>query len=181
MRRRTSSSDVRLKLGQLEGLSFSSCLDPGSAEDYQSNGAGFLFSVETRLWFLTRSKLIERFACRGLKPLSNPDNTDLGSHEMLEESLDEARDIMLDANEAPTLGAYGDAMELDEANHLDLLQQHPPHETAEEGQEILDDDTAGILSNDTATSVHDDSRAKLCGALYSNLGMMYDAQAHGLA
>lgn len=58
---------------------------------------------------------------------------------MLDESLDVAGDVLLDQDEAPIFDLFGDAMELDAADHLDLFQEHSLTEAADEG-ELLDDD-----------------------------------------
>lgn len=173
MYRRTNSSRLRHKLRQLQELSPSSYLNPGSTVNSDSSSAIVSSSVEARLWFLTRSKLIEPCACRGLKSLSTSHKTSLESHEMLDESWDDARDGMLDANEAPIFETYGDEMELDEADELDLFQEHIIDGIVDEGEEFLDDnllwkysqdevayDGAEIL-DDTTSAVHDDSYAML--------------------
>lgn len=175
--RRTNSSCLRHKLRRLQELSLSSYLDHGSTEDSDSSGAIFSSVVEARLWFLTRSKLIDALACRSLKSLSTSGTTDFGLHEMLDESLDDAGDVMLDGDEAPIFDAYGDAMELDEANHLDLFREHSLGGIDDEEEEHLEDDLLwkhsrdevacdGVetLDNNTASYVHDESNAKLCGA-----------------
>ena len=129
----------------------------------------FSSSVEARLWFLTRSKLIDPFACRGLKSLKTPHDTGWGLHEMLDEPLDDARDVMFGEDEAPILGAYGDAMELDEADHLDLSQEHSLNGIAEGGDALSDADLFWEHSQDqgahTCASVHDESNAETSGAL----------------
>ena len=126
-----------------------------------------------------QSKLIDPCACRVLKSLSTSNKRGFGSHEMLDESLNDAGDVMLDGDEAPIFDAYGDAMELDEANHSDLFQERPLAGIADEGEEPLDDDLFWEHSqdevaydrvetldddNDSTSSLHDDSCAKFCGA-----------------
>ena len=152
-------------------------MDHGSIEDSDSSSARFSSSVEARLWLLMRSKLIDPFACRGLKSLSTYNKPDIGSHEMLDESLDDARDVMLDGDESPIFDAYGDAMELDEANHRDLFLERSLNGIADEGGTTLDDDLfwehcqdevannrVEILDDNSTSSVHHDSRTKFSGA-----------------
>ncbi len=93
--------------------------------------------IEERLWCLTRSKLVDPFACRGLKPLSTSNRVGFGSDRMLDESLDDAENVMLDGDEAH---ACGDAMELDIANPLDLSQEHYLKEVVNAEEDSLDDD-----------------------------------------
>lgn len=142
-------------------------------------------SVEVRLWFLTRSKLIDPFACRCLKSLGTFNKTGLGSYEMLDDLLDDVGDEMLDRNEAPAYDAYGDAMELDEANHLDLFQEHFPDGTSEEVEKPLDNDlfwehsqdevaydSGETVDGDIASSAHDEHAPSSAGHLQSNLSVM---------
>ena len=72
--------------------------------------------------------------------MNTSNKTGLGSQEMLDESLDDAGDTMLDGDEAQISDSYGDAMELDEANHVDLFHEHSLDETAHEGEEPWDND-----------------------------------------
>ena len=137
MNRRTNSSRLRHKFSRLQEFSLSSHLDHGSIKDSSSGSATCSSSVEVRLWFLTRSKLFDPFACKGLKSL-NINKPGLGSQEMLDESFDDAEDEMLDGNEARIFDSYGDAMELDEANYLDLFHEHSLDEIAHEGEEPWD-------------------------------------------
>lgn len=139
MHGRTKSSRLRHKLDRLQELPLSSHLDHGSTKDSSSGSA----SVEARLWFLTQSKLFDPSACRVLKSLKTSNETGLGSQEMLDESLDDsgdvmldgdetqtfdshddAGDVMLDGNETRIFDSHDDAMELDEANHVGLSHEH---------------------------------------------------------
>lgn len=138
--RRTDSSGSRHKLRQLQELPLSSYLGRGSTEDFDPHGATFSSSVKARLWFLTQSKLIDPVACRGFKSLSTSSIPALRSHEMLDELLDDAGGEMLDGKEALTFNAIGDAMELDEAKRLDIFREYSLDGTADEGEELLDDD-----------------------------------------
>lgn len=183
--RRTNSSRLRHKLKRLQESSLSSYLDHGSNEDFDSSSAMSPSSVEVRLWFLTRSKLIDPFACRCLKSLGTFNKTGLGSYEMLDDLLDDVGDEMLDRNEAPAYDAYGDAMELDEANHLDLFQEHFPDGTSEEVEKPLDNDlfwehsqdevaydSGETVDGDIASSAHDEHAPSSAGHLQSNLSVM---------
>ncbi len=176
---RTKSNRLKHKLRRLQELPLSSYLDHGSTEDFDSSSAMFSSSVETRLWFLTQSKLIDPCACRALKSLSTSYKRGFGSHEMLDESLNDAGDVMLDEDEAPIFDAYGDAMELDEVNHSDLFQEHSLDDIADKEEEPLDDDLfwehsqdevaydrveALTVDDDSISSRHDDPCAKFCGA-----------------
>lgn len=176
--RRTNSNRLRYKLQQLQELSLSGSLDHGSTEDSDSFSTILSSSVEARLWFLTRSKLIDPFACRGLKSLNTAHNTCFGSHEMLDEPLDDAGDLLLGGDETPILDAYGAAMELGETDDLDLFQEHCLSGIADEGEELLDGDLfwehsqdevaydqVMLLNDDTSTLMSDDSHAKIFGAL----------------
>ena len=172
--RRTNSSRLRNKLRRLQESPLSSHLDRGSTEDSNSSSDIFSSSVEARLWFLTQSKLFDPFACRGLKSLNTSNKTSLGSQEMLDESLDDAEDVMLDGNEVRILDGYGDAMELDEANHVDLFHEHSLDGIADEGEEPWDNNLfrkhsqdevsynrGENLDNDTTSSVNNEFSAKL--------------------
>ena len=134
---RSTSSRLRHKLNRLQELSDSSYVDHDLTEDSRSSSAAFSFSVEARLWYLTWNNLIDPVACRVLKPLRVSNKEGLGSHEMLDESLDDAGDVMLDQDEASVFDANTDAMELDEANRLDSFQEHS---LDDEGEEALDED-----------------------------------------
>ena len=70
--------------------------------------------------------------------MNTSNKTGLGSQEMLDESLDDAGDTMLDGDEDQISDSYGDAMELDEANYVDLLHEHSLDEIAHEGEEPWD-------------------------------------------
>ncbi len=98
---------------------------------------------------------------------------------MLDESLNDAGDVMLDEDEAPIFDAYGDAMELDEVNYSDLFQEHPLDNIADKGEEPLDDDLfwehsqdevaydrveALNVDDDSFSSLQNNSCAKFCGA-----------------
>ena len=91
-----------------------------------------------------QSQLIDPRACRSLKPLRKSKSTGLRSHSVLDEPLEDVGDVMLDGDrdedEAPMFDAYGDSMELDGANDLDLFEEHSLDGIADEGEEALDDD-----------------------------------------
>ena len=71
-------------------------------------------------------------------------STGLGSYTVLDEPLENEGDIMLDGDgdeaEALMFDAYGDSMELDGANDLDLFDDHSLDGIADERVEPLDDD-----------------------------------------
>lgn len=103
--------------------------------------------------------------------------TGLGSQEMLDESVDDVEDTMLDGDEARIFDSYGDAMELDETNHADLFHEHSLDEFAHEGEEPWDNnnfwqhsqddvsyDTGETLDDDTTSSANDELHVKLCRA-----------------
>ena len=146
---RTNYSRLRHRLDRLQELPPSSHLDHGPTKDSSSISG----SVEARLWLLTQSKLYDPSTCRGLKSLNTSNETGLGSQEMLDESLDDSGDVMLDGGETRTLdshdnagdvmldenetlifGSHDDAMELDEANHVDPFHQHSLDGIAHEGE-----------------------------------------------
>ena len=106
--------------------------------DSGSNSVMFSSDVEARLWLLTRSKLIDPLACRALKSLSPSTGSGVLSHQVLDESLDGAEDVMLDEDEPQDPLGHGD---LDPAYHVDLFQEHSSDETSDEEDDILDDDT----------------------------------------
>ncbi|KAM0803221.1 hypothetical protein BDR22DRAFT_56501 [Usnea florida] len=137
---RTNSSRLREKLHRLQ-------LSPRSyllTRDRDSTGNTISSFVEARLWFLIQSKLIDPRACRSLKSLRKSNQTGLGSHSVPDEPLEDAGDIMLDGDgdeaEAPMFDAYGESMELDGANDLDLFEEHSLVGIADERIEPLDDD-----------------------------------------
>lgn len=138
--RRTNSSRLRHKIKRLQESSLGSYSDHGAEQNSESSSAMSSSSVEVWLWFLTRSKLIDPSACRGLKSLGTFNKTGLGSREMLDGLLDEAGDAIMHGSEGRIYGANGDAMELDEANHLDLFQEHSANGTDGDGEEPLDND-----------------------------------------
>ena len=88
---------------------------------------------------LTRSKLIDPLACRGLKSLRTSDRTRSDLHEMLDESVDDSGDVMLDGDGLPNSDAV---MEIDAAEHIGTSQEdsHFPDVVADEGEEHLDND-----------------------------------------
>lgn len=106
--------------------------------DSDSNSVMSSSYVEARLWLLTRSKLIDPLACRALKSLSSSTGPGFLPHEVLDESLDGAEDVMLDEDEPQDSLAHGD---LDPAYHVDLFQEHYSDETSDEEDSLLDDDT----------------------------------------
>lgn len=143
----------------------------GPTEDCDPNGATFSSSVKARLWFLTRSKLIDPVACRVFKSLKTSNIPGLLSHEMLEESLDDAEDEMLDGNKIQTLDAKGDAMELDEAKHLDIVREYSLDGIADERESILDDDPLGEHTQYEVTSDRMETLGdKFCGAYAFEFG-----------
>ena len=100
---------------------------------------------------------------------------------MLDEPLEDAEDIMLDGDgdeaEASILDAYGDSMELDGANDLDLFEEHSLDLIADERVEPLDDDflsehAEGQIVHDgtetldagTTSSMRESSHPKHCRA-----------------
>ena len=100
---------------------------------------------------------------------------------MLDETLEDAGDVMLDGggdeDKAPMFDAYGDSMELDGANHLDLFEEHSLDGFADEGEELLDDDFlsehaqgeilydgADSLDADTTSAMRESSYPKHCRA-----------------
>ena len=141
----------------------------------------FLSRVEVRLWFLTRSKLIDTTACRGLKSLNISKQKVSGSHEMLDETIDGAEDVMLDEEQASIFDAYG---HLDTPYHVDLFQEHSLDGISDEvdhldgdlfwghSQNEVDFDRMEIFDNDTTSSVHSEPYAELGEHLHSNLGTM---------
>ena len=137
---RTNSSRLREKLQRLQ-------LSPRGyllTRDRDSTGAAISSFVEARLWFLIQSKLIDPRACRSLKSLRKSNSTGLGLHSVLDEPLEDVGDIMLDGDgdeaEASMSDAYGDSMELDGANDLDLFEEHSLDWIADEPVEPLEDD-----------------------------------------
>ena len=118
--------------------------------DRDSTGATISSLIEARLWFLIQSKLIDPRACRSLKSLRKSNSTGLGSHSVPDEPLEDARDMMLDGDgdeaEAPMFEAYGGSMELDDANDLDLFEEHSLNGIADDGEEPLDDDFMSELA-----------------------------------
>lgn len=157
---------MRHKIRQLQESSTSSYLDCGSIEGSDPSGATISSSVEVRLWFLAHSKLVDPVACRGLKSLSTPKKPGLESHEMLDKSLDDAGDVMLDGDEAPIFDANGDAMELDEANHLDLFREYSMDGNDDKGEDPFNGDLFWEHSQDEVAydgvETQDD---KFCGVL----------------
>ena len=133
MYRRTNSNDE---------VSLSSELDHSLSEELNSSGHSFSFIVEVRLWLLMQSKLVNPLACRGLKSLSTSSVTGIDSHEMLDDSLDVAGDIMLDEDDAPILDEYGDAMELDAPYHVEFPREHSLERFSGEGNDPLNDDVS---------------------------------------
>lgn len=89
--------------------------------DSDANCNALLSSVEVRLWFLTRSKLIDCLACKNLKSFSISNRMISGSHELPDETLDGVGDEMLDEEQASTSDSYDD---LNTAYHFDLFQEH---------------------------------------------------------
>ena len=77
---------------------------------------------------------------------------------MLDEPLEDAGNIMLDVDgdgdgdeaEASMFNAYGDSMELDGANDLDLFEEHSLDGIADERVEPLDD---GLLSEHAGVQI----------------------------
>ena len=139
-------------------------------EDTDSSSDMFSSSVEARLWFLTKSKLIDPLACKGLKSLSISNGTTFGSHGIFDESLDGTEEDMLDGDEAPILDTIGDAMELDPPNFLDPFRENVRDEAVNEGKDSLDDDlfwehaqeeieydSAETLEDNSTSSAHDES------------------------
>ena len=61
----------------------------------------------------------------------------VGSHEMLDETLDGVGDVMLDEGQASTNDTYGD---LDAAYHVDLFQEHSLNRIDNEGADSPDGD-----------------------------------------
>ena len=111
--------------------------------------------------------MIDPVACRAFKSLKTSNIPCLLSHEMLEESLDDAEDEMLDGNEVlQTLDAKGDATELGEVKHLDLVREYSLDGIADEGESVFDDDDA--LWEHTQYEVTSDRIVtpgdKICGA-----------------
>ena len=129
---RTSSSGLRNKIERLQHDS-----NRDATVDSDSNRVVLLSSVELRLWFLTRSKLIDTFACRVLKSFSTSNRMSSGSHEMLDETLDGVGDLMLDEEQASTFDTHGD---FDAAYHVDLFQEHSLDGIRNEGADPPDDD-----------------------------------------
>ena len=119
--RRTRSDRLRHQIRRIQEISVSNVLDLGITEGSDSM---FPTCVEARLWFLTRSKLIDPLACKSLKPLRASNTADLGLHEMLDESVGSPGDVMLDGYENSILEACSDVMELDAANQSDLSLEH---------------------------------------------------------
>ena len=119
--RRTSSGGLKNKLELLQQATNSADSDCDAAAESDSNRVVLLSSVEVQLWFLTRSKLVDTSACRVLKSFSTSRRMYSVSHEMLDETLDSAGDVMLDEEQASTSDAYGD---LDAAYTVDLFQEH---------------------------------------------------------
>ena len=174
MYRRTNSSRLKHKLRRLQGLPFSSSLDHGSIEDTDLSSATLSSSVEARLWFLTRSRLIDPLACKALKSLSNTIKTGPGSHGMVEESLHDADDVMLDEGDVSIFDAHSQAMELDQVDHLERFQEQSLDRSVDEGQEDHDlfwehcqDEVVydGMESqeDDTTPSLHIDSLLSSAG------------------
>ena len=132
--RRTSSSGLRNKLERLQQVTNSADSDCDATVDSDSIRVVLLSSVEVRLWFLTRSKLIDTLACRVLKSFSTSDRMSSGSDEMLDETSDGVGDVMLDEEQASTLDAYGD----DAAYHVDLFKEHSLDGITNEGADLPD-------------------------------------------
>ena len=180
--RHTGSSRLKHKLRQLQESSTGSYLDCGSIEDSDPSGATISSSVEVRLWFLTHSKLIDPVACRGLKSLSILNKPGLESHEMLDKSLDDAGDVMLDGDEAPIFDANGDAMELDEANHLDLFREYSMGGIDDKGEDPFNGDLFWEHSQDeVAYDGWKPWTTSSAGYLPSNLGMIGYAEVQDWA
>ena len=136
--RRTSSNALRSRLEQLQQVTSSADSDCDATVDSDSSRVMLLSSVEVPLWFLTRSKLIDPLACRVFKSLSTSNRMSSGSHEMLDETLDDMEDVMLDEEQASTSDAYGD---LDAAYHVDLFQEHSLDVITNERADSADGDT----------------------------------------
>ena len=132
--RRTSSSGLRNKLERLQQVTNSADSGCDATVDSDSIRVVSLSSVEVRLWFLTRSKLIDTLACRVLKSFSTSDRMSSGSDEMLDETSDGVGDVMLDEEQASTLDAYGD----DAAYHVDLFKEHSLDGITNEGADLPD-------------------------------------------
>ena len=182
--RRTNTSGLKHKLKRLQEVSISNYLDRGSTENSDSSSVMFSSSIEARLWCLTQSKLIDPLACRGLKSLCSSNYMSLGSHEMLDESLEGAGNVMLDGDEAATLDAYGDVMELDSGYQVDLFQEHSMDGIVEDGENIMDDDLFWDHSQDEVAhggmdTLDDDTMTHMpgsCRTLAFESGMMCYAE-----
>ena len=182
--RRTDTSGLKYKLKQLKEVSVNNYLDRGSTENSDSSSVILSSSIKARLWFLMQSKLIDPLACRGLKSLSTPNKPGFGSHEMLDESLEGAEDVMLDGDEAAMFDAYGDLMELDPGYQVDLFQEHSPDGIADDGENFLDDDlfwdhSQDEIAHDGMETLDDDTMTHMPGSaghLHSGLGVMSYAE-----
>ena len=120
---RTNSSGLTHRFKRLQGISISNYSGHGSIVNSASSSAVRSPHVEALLWFLTRSKLVDPLACRRLKSLSASDKNDYGSHEILDESPENAEDAMLDEDDASLIDAYGahDAVGLSQEHSLDAI------------------------------------------------------------
>ena len=132
-------------------------------EDHDSSSDMLSPSVEVRLWFLTKSRLIDPLACKRLKSLGISNRTGFGSHGILDESLNVAEGVILDGDEDPILDTIGDAMEIDPPNFLDLSQENAREGSLdddllwEHSQEEIKYDSVEAWDNDSTSSAHDDS------------------------
>lgn len=168
--RRTNTSGLKDELKRLQEVSISNYLDRGSTENFDSSSVIFSSSIEARLWFLMQSKLIDPLACRALKSLSTSNQSSFGSHEMLDESLEGAEDVMLDGDEAaPMFDAYGDVMELDPGYQADLFQENCPDGIAGDRENSLDDDlfwdhSQDEIAHDGMETLDDDTMTHMPGS-----------------
>ena len=177
--RRTNTSGLKDELKRLQEVSISNYLDRGSTENSDSSSVIFSSSIEARLWFLMQSKLIDPLACRALKSLSTSNQSSFGSHEMLDESLEGAEDVMLDGDEAAMFDAYGDVMELDPGYQADLFQENCPDGIAGDRENFLDDDlfwdhSQDEIAHDGMETLDDDTTTHMPGSA-GHLGSWDDA------
>ena len=132
-------------------------------ENNDSNSDMFSSSVEVRLWFLTKSKLIDPSACKGLKSFGTSNRTGFGTHGVLDESLNVAEGVMLDEDEDPILDTIGDVMEIDPPHFLDLSQESAREGSLdddlfwEHSQEEIIYDNVETWDDDSTSSANDDS------------------------
>ena len=145
-------------------------------EDTDSSSDMFSSAVEARLWFLTKSKLIDPLACKALKSLSIFNRTGFS---------DGAEGVMLDGDEDTILDTIGDAMELDSPNLFDLPCGNARDEVVDKEEDFLDDDlfwehsqeeieydSAGTLDGKSTFAVYDDLCSAFRDNLHPNLGMV---------